>query len=100
MGFPNFDDRINPGPDILSGSYKDYIQTYKNHPAILMWEFGNEYNYVFRDHPEWIPGGVEGWYTVLEQAAEEIKKIDFNHPVSTAHGGLPAREVVAKVPSV
>ena len=38
--------------DILSGSFIDYIQKYKNHNAILLWELGNEYNY----HPQWFEG--------------------------------------------
>lgn len=31
--------------DILTGSYLDYVNTYKSHKAILFWELGNEYNY-------------------------------------------------------
>ena len=35
--------------DLKSGTYLDYVQQFKSHPAILCWELGNEYNY----HPEW-----------------------------------------------
>jgi len=71
--------------DIRSGTFIDYIENYKNHEAILMWELGNEYNY----HPEWFNGDVKNWYKALNDSAIKIKKIDNNHPVTTAHGELP-----------
>ena len=71
--------------DILSGSFADYIEKYKSHPAILFWELGNEYNY----HPEWFDGDLRNWYHALNKAAQKVKKIDVNHPVATAHGELP-----------
>lgn len=71
--------------DILSGTFIDYINTYKTHNAILFWEFGNEYNY----HPEWFNNDIENWYLILNSAAEEAQFEDENHPVSTAHGELP-----------
>ncbi|SDX94498.1 Glucanosyltransferase [Lutibacter oricola] len=71
--------------DILSGSFIDYIDKYKNHKAILMWELGNEYNY----HPEWFDGDIKNWYKAMNNAAELIKKHDSNHPTTTAHGDLP-----------
>ena len=71
--------------DILSGSYLEYVNTYKNHKAILLWELGNEYNF----HPEWFEGDIKNWYNALQNAAEAIHNNDANHPVSTAHGELP-----------
>ncbi len=71
--------------DILSGSFKDYVNKYKNHSAILMWELGNEYNY----HPEWFEGDIKNWYTAMNNAAKIIHETDPNHPVTTAHGELP-----------
>ena len=71
--------------DILSGSFIDYIEKYKNHPAVLFWELGNEYNY----HPEWFKGDIKNWYYALNHAAKLVKAADVNHPVSTAHGELP-----------
>jgi len=86
VGFPNVDDRTGiPAEqrvDIQSGSYKDYINMYKNHPAILQWELGNEYGY----HPEWFNGGVNNWYGILNNAANQIHAIDANHPVTTSQG--------------
>ena len=75
----------NGNYDILSGSYLQYIEKFKNHPAILMWELGNEYNY----HPEWFDGEIKNWYAAMNNAANEIKKIDQTHPITTAHGELP-----------
>ncbi len=71
--------------DILSGSFIEYVNKYKNHPAILMWELGNEYNY----HPEWFDGNIKNWYTAMNNAAKVIHENDLSHPVTTAHGELP-----------
>ena len=71
--------------DILSGSFIDYVNTYKNHNAILLWELGNEYNY----HPEWFDGDIKNWYNAMNNAAQIIHKNDTAHPVTTAHGELP-----------
>lgn len=71
--------------DLNTQSYVDYIKKYKDHNAILLWELGNEYNY----HPEWFGGDIKKWYTIINQAAKTIHKIDSNHPVSSAHGELP-----------
>lgn len=82
--------------DILSGSFIEYINTYKNHDAILMWELGNEYNY----HPEWFEGDVGNWYEALNQAAEIIHQNDPSHPVTTAHGELPDALALSSCPNV
>ena len=71
--------------DIKSGTCIDYVNRYKNHPAILMWELGNEYNY----HPEWFEGDLNNWYYAMNNTANLIHLNDSNHPVSTAHGDLP-----------
>jgi hypothetical protein len=71
--------------DILSGTFIDYVNKFKDHPAILMWELGNEYNY----HPEWFEGDVKNWYIAMNEAATNIHRMDKTHPVTTAHGELP-----------
>ncbi|HKJ05867.1 MAG TPA: glycoside hydrolase family 2 TIM barrel-domain containing protein [Flavobacteriaceae bacterium] len=81
--------------DILSGSFINYIKKYKNHNAILFWELGNEYNY----HPEWFEGNINNWYTALNNAAELIHKTD-SKPVATAHGELPSKEIIEKLPNI
>jgi len=82
--------------DILSGTFINYIKTYKNHTAILFWELGNEYNY----HPEWFDGTIQNWYNALNNAAGLIHKIDPSHPVATAHGELPGEDALSLCPNV
>lgn len=82
--------------DILSGTFLDYVKKYKNHQAILMWELGNEYNY----HPEWFKGNIQNWYLAMNKAALEIKEVDSNHPVTTAHGELPNELALNMSPNI
>lgn len=86
----------NGNYDILSGSFLQYIEKFKTHPAILMWELGNEYNY----HPEWFDGAIKNWYNAMNNAANEIKKIDQTHPITTAHGELPDALALELSPSI
>jgi exo-beta-1,3-glucanase (GH17 family) len=81
---------------ISSGGYLTYVESFRNHDAILLWELGNEYNY----HPEWFGGDVGNWYAMLEDAARRIHLIDPDHPVSTAHGEVPSASTLALAPSV
>lgn len=82
--------------DILSGSFIDYVNAYRDHPAILFWELGNEYNY----HPEWFEGDIRNWYKALNRSAELIHRMDPLHPVATAHGELPDSLALALCPEV
>lgn len=76
--------------DIVTGGFVEYIQKYKEHNAILLWELGNEYNY----HPEWFGGDISIWYKTLDIAAGIVQIIDETRPVSTAHGELPQDDVL------
>ena len=82
--------------DITSGTVLDYIKKYKDHPAILFWELGNEYNY----HSEWFGGDIATWYKALNSTAAAIQALDKNHPVATAHGEIPTEEVLSANPNI
>lgn len=82
--------------DILSGSFLNYVKKYKDHPVILMWELGNEFNY----HPEWFEGDLNNWYKAMNEAAELIHNEDFTHPVTTAHGELPDNLALSSSPNI
>lgn len=79
-----------------NGTYANYINTYKNHPAILMWVFGNEFNY----HPDWFGNNMYNWYGLLNQVAGNARSLDPNHPVATVHGELPPQEAINACPNV
>ncbi len=82
--------------DIFTGTFLDYIAKYRDHKAILIWEFGNEYNY----HPEWFENDIQNWYDALKNAVILAKREDQNHPVSTAHGDLPSIELIKSIPEL
>jgi hypothetical protein len=82
--------------DILSGSFIDYVNTYRDHKAILMWELGNECNF----HPELFEGDIGNWYEALNRAAALIHQHDPSHPVTTAHGELPDALALTSCPNV
>ena len=82
--------------DILSGTFINYINTFKNHNAILFWELGNEYNY----HPEWFDGDIKNWYKAMSKATDVIHKNDALHPVATAHGELPDSLALSMNPNI
>ncbi|GAB5409387.1 MAG: hypothetical protein BalsKO_17520 [Balneolaceae bacterium] len=81
--------------DILSGTFLDYINEFKDHESILMWELGNEYNY----HPEWFDGDLKNWYKAMNDAAGLIHQND-TRPVTTAHGDLPDSLALAMSPNI
>ncbi len=82
--------------DILSGTYIDYVEKYKNHNSILFWELGNEYNY----HPEWFENDIINWYTALNNTAGKIQEIDKSKPVSTAHGEIPDNLAISSLDNI
>jgi hypothetical protein len=72
------------------------VRAVQNHPAILMWAIGNEWNY-------------NGLYVGLSQAealarlnevAALIKTQDPTHPIATIYGELPDADTLAAMPNV
>nr|WP_321466822.1 glycoside hydrolase family 2 TIM barrel-domain containing protein [uncultured Desulfobulbus sp.] len=66
------------------------VNAFKNHPAILMWALGNEWNLWRPDRPKYY-----AHYTTLSAAASAmqenallIKSLDTNHPVSSILGEI------------
>ncbi|OFZ39737.1 MAG: hypothetical protein A3D92_07275, partial [Bacteroidetes bacterium RIFCSPHIGHO2_02_FULL_44_7] len=91
IGIP-YNDDTGTGSDIKSGSYKGYIESIKDHPAVRMVVFGNEYNY----HSEWFGNDLNNWYNALAQAARETNRIAPNLKVATVQGEVPSADIVTR----
>ncbi len=90
VGFDSLRDitggKVN-GKTIKPGVYKTYVKKFSNHPAILMWAFGNEYNYHY---DEWF-NGKSKWMKILSTASSTAKKLSPNKLVTTVHGESPTK---------
>src|SRR6185295_8754013 len=74
------DDSINNTARVTSA-----VNFYKNHPAVLMWMLGNEWN-INRYYGA--ASSVLNAAQRTESAAALIKSLDSNHPVSTSYGEI------------
>jgi len=64
--------------------YEQVVNSFKDHPAILMWSIGNEWNLNnFYGY-----GSFDDAAAAVNQAALDIKAIDSNHPVSSCLGDV------------
>lgn len=61
------------------------VPMYKDHPAILMWAIGNEWNINLYHHKF---TSLRAAAEATEQAARVIKAIDSSHPVASIYGEI------------
>ena len=83
MAIVTVDKMINDTANITS-----IVTAYKNHPAILMWSLGNEWNV---NHPSPYFGAfadIQSAAEATELAARQIKALDTNHPVASSFGDI------------
>jgi hypothetical protein len=70
--------------EIINGKYLDTVRMYKDHPSILMWSLGNEWNLAYNLYYGY--PSVSAAAGATNQASLAIKAIDQNHPVSSCLG--------------
>lgn len=77
-------------------SAAEHVAALKDHPAILMWVIGNEWNYngLYINLPH-----AEAMARVNAVAAA-IRAVDTTHPISTIYGELPSAETIAAMPDI
>lgn len=68
--------------DLDSGKYLQVVNAFKDHPAILMWTIGNEWNF----NRLYGYGSLTDAAASVNLAAESIKAIDSHHPVASILG--------------
>jgi hypothetical protein len=64
--------------------FKEVVQKYKNHPALLLWGIGNEVDLFYSN--------TKVWYAI-QDIAKMIHEEDPNHPTTTVTAGLDAEEI-------
>jgi len=77
--------------DKLIKNVKDFVNKYKNHPALLIWNLGNEINYpsvrykrsILNYFNKSIYKSQNIFIEIFNKLIDTIHQIDINHPVST-----------------
>ena len=72
------------------------VEAVKDHPAILMWVIGNEWNYngLYADLP------LNDSIARIGEVARLIRASDGTRPIASVYGELPSRETVESLPEV
>ena len=75
--FSNDDDR-----QAIKDDFSDYVNTFKDHPAVLMWLPGGEINLHYNNKAD--------WYSLLNELAQVAHDIEGSnyHPVTTDNAGI------------
>jgi hypothetical protein len=60
----------------IKNGFLDMVNTWKNHPAVLMWNLGNEMN----GHVS----SLSDWYSLVNECAQAAHSVDPNHPVTAS----------------
>jgi len=62
----------------ITNQFLEMVQKWKDHPAVLMWAFGNEVgmNTAHKQH----------WYQLVSETTQAAHEIDPNHPVIVVEG--------------
>ncbi len=87
--------------DVDSGRYLELVKRYKDHPAILMWSLGNEWNLN-----RYFGYTIDEAIRATDSAAQTIKQLDRMHPVTSSlsdrftEGRDGITWIVRNVPSV
>jgi hypothetical protein len=65
----------------IKNEFRTMVETYKDHPAVLMWCVGNELN------GDWLSVDLSAWYSLLDECAQIGHAVegDSYHPVTTAN---------------
>jgi hypothetical protein len=76
----------------ITSEFLTAVSAYKNHPAVLMWQLGNENN---------LNNGNANptWYSLIESIAQQAKAIDPFHAITTAEGECQGADCFPVLPA-
>jgi glycosyl hydrolase family 2 len=72
------------------------VRAVKDHPAVLYWALGNEWNY----NGLYVGSSQDEALARLNQAALLVRAEDTSHPIATIYGELPSAETIAAMPEI
>jgi len=72
------------------------INAVKDHPAILMWMVGNEWNY----NGLYVGLSFDESLARMQETAQIIKQADPNHPVATSYGEVPSADTISRLSAI
>ncbi|MEM6533326.1 MAG: glycoside hydrolase family 2 TIM barrel-domain containing protein [Myxococcota bacterium] len=73
-----------------------YVDAVKDHPAVLLWLVGNEWNYNLLYGSA---GSISETVKALQRASAHIQTLD-DRPVATVYGSLPSVSTITDLPDV
>ena len=74
----------------------DPVRAVKDHPAILLWIVGNEWNY----NGLYVGMSASDAQARVAQAVAVVRANDTTHPIATVYGDLPSATTIAALPEV
>lgn len=77
-------------------SVDNIIHAVGDHPAVIMWAIGNEWNYngLYTDLSH------EQSTTLINAVAKRVKQLDSTRPIATIYGELPSARLIASMPDI
>jgi hypothetical protein len=87
---------IYPYGGVEASVVTERVRAVKDHPAVLYWALGNEWNY----NGLYVGLSLEASLARLNEAAAFVRAEDPTRPIATIYGELPAPETIAAMPEI
>ncbi|HTV25282.1 MAG TPA: glycoside hydrolase family 2 TIM barrel-domain containing protein [Polyangiaceae bacterium] len=87
---------VYPYGGVEASVVTERVRAVKDHPAVLYWALGNEWNY----NGLYVGLSFEDTLARLNEAAALVRAEDATHPIATIYGELPTAETIAAMPDI
>lgn len=72
------------------------VNAVKDHPAILLWVIGNEWNY----NGLYVDLSIDASIELINEVSGRIRSLDTSHPIATVYGELPDASVLTRLDDI